>query len=48
MEAKIVLTLNGTTKEEFNLVISSQQDINDLLWEVRLAIKDRLLGGGEQ
>ena len=42
MEAKIELTINRTTKEEFNLVISNQQDINDLLWKVRLAIKERL------
>ena len=42
METKIVLTINGTTKEEFNLVISNQQGINDILWEVRLAMKDYL------
>lgn len=47
MDTKIILTINGTTKEEFNLVISNQQDMNDLLWEVRLAIKDKLIRGGK-
>ena len=42
METKIILIINETTKEEFNLVVSNQQHINDLLWEVRLAIKERL------
>ena len=42
MNAKIELTINDTTKEEFNLVIINQQDINDLLWEVRIALKERL------
>lgn len=42
MEVKIELTINNTTKEEFNLVVTNQQDMNDLLWEVRLAIKERL------
>lgn len=42
MNAKLVLTINETTKEEFNLVISDQQDINDLLWQVRIALKERL------
>lgn len=42
MNTKIILVINETTKEEFNLVINNQQDITDLLWEVRLAIKESL------
>lgn len=46
MDTKIVLTINGTTKEEFNLVITDQQSMNDLLWEVRLALKEKLIRSG--
>lgn len=46
MNVKIELTINEVTKEEFNLVVTDQQDINDILWEVRLAIKDRLIRSG--
>lgn len=47
MEVKIELTVNGTTKEEFNLVVTDQQSLNDILWEVRLSLKDRLIRGGK-
>lgn len=44
MDTKIVLTINGATKEEFNLVVTDQQSINDLLWQVRIALKEKLYG----
>lgn len=42
MEVKIELTIDNITKEEFNLVVFDDKSINDLLWEVRLTIKESL------
>ena len=42
MDVKIELTINDTDKEVFELYVEDQQSLNDILWEVRLAIKERL------
>ena len=41
METKITLNIEGK-EQEFKLLINNVQDTNDILWEVRIAIKEEL------
>ena len=41
MEVKITLNVEGK-EQEFKLLINNEQDLNDLLWEVRLAVREEL------
>lgn len=41
MEVKITLNVEGK-EQEFKMLVNSNQDITDILWEVRLAIREEL------
>lgn len=41
MEVKIKLNVEGK-EQEFKLLVNNNQDIDDILWEVRLAIREEL------
>lgn len=41
MEVKIKLNVEGK-EQEFMLLVNSNQDIDTILWEVRLALREEL------
>ncbi len=41
MEVKITLNVDGK-EQEFKLFVENDQDITEILWEVRLALREEL------
>ncbi len=41
METKILLNVEGK-EQEFKLLVNNNQDIDTILWEVRLALREEL------